>query len=239
MAAQISVQDKTRDDYLHLDLAPSYGTLNSEAMKKMDDELKIMIAGTMKDLGRVPPNQRSWDKVISIFMQNPLLEPHSDPELVRADKFIKNSSGDFKFDGSPNAAIVQEVKTWFTKLIADDDVIKSTKIDVEVLAKIVAQTGATVDSFETFFAKHEYHEKTLVDIGVLRFPDAFNPYFKVYRIQLVAWSDSSRILFHQEDKNGITGEYHCRKFKPRDAVISELKEQTKKLAIKQAEDLFA
>lgn len=57
--------------------------------------------------------------------------------------------------------------------------MQSTKIDVDVLAKIVAQTGATVDSFEAFFAKHEYHEKTLVDIGVLRFPDIDNPFFKV------------------------------------------------------------
>lgn len=105
----MSTRDVNRDDYLHLDLAPSYGSLNSEAIKKMDDELKIMIAGTMKDLGKVPQNERNWDKVISVFMQNPLLEPHSDPQVFRADKVIKNSSGDFKFDGSPNAAIVQEV----------------------------------------------------------------------------------------------------------------------------------
>ena len=57
--------------------------------------------------------------------------------------------------------------------------IKSTKIDIDVLAQIVAQTGATVDSFETFFAKDEHHEQTLVDIGVLRFPDIDHPFFKV------------------------------------------------------------
>lgn len=47
------------------------------------------------------------------------------------------------------------------------------------MANIVAQTGATVDSFETFWAKHESHEQTMLDIGVLRFPDIQNPYFKV------------------------------------------------------------
>jgi hypothetical protein len=49
------------------------------------------------------------------------------------------------------------------------------------LAGIVAQTGATVDAFkfETVLYKKEQHEKTLIDIGVLRFPDINNPHFKV------------------------------------------------------------
>ena len=50
---------------------------------------------------------------------------------------------------------------------------------LEVLADIVAQTGATVDSFETVFFKKESHEKNMVDIGVLRFPDTDHPYFQV------------------------------------------------------------
>ncbi|KDR77777.1 hypothetical protein GALMADRAFT_65750, partial [Galerina marginata CBS 339.88] len=68
---------------------------------------------------------------------------------------------------------------------------------------IVAQTGATVDSFESFFAKTEKHEKTIVDIGVLRFPDQDHPYFQVYRIKIHAWSESERVFFVQEDSNGI------------------------------------
>lgn len=45
------------------------------------------------------------------------------------------------------------------------------QIDINILADIVATTGATIDSFITFFAKKEHHEKTIVDIGVLRYPD--------------------------------------------------------------------
>lgn len=63
--------------------------------------------------------------------------------------------------------------------MSDPDVLNSTKIDINVLANIVAQTGAAVDSFESFFAKEEHQEQTLVDIGVLRFPDIDHPYFKV------------------------------------------------------------
>lgn len=67
------------------------------------------------------------------------------------------------------------------KFIEDEDVLESTKIDINVLGRIVAQTGATVDSFEAFFAKSEHHEQTIIDIGVLRFPDIDHPFFKVYR----------------------------------------------------------
>ncbi|PHH89824.1 hypothetical protein CDD83_5150 [Cordyceps sp. RAO-2017] len=199
---KMEVREEKSADFLHTELAPSFGKLNKESLLKMDDRLKIMIAGTMKALGK--QTDKSWKAVLSTMMQNDLLEVDR-AEVARADKLIKESSNDFKFDGSPDLNIVREVKTWFTKLIADDDVLQSTKIDIDVLARIVGQTGATIDSFETVFAKHEYHEQTLVDIGVMRFPDIDQPFFKLYRIKLVAWSDSSRILFHQEDKNGITG----------------------------------
>lgn len=120
-------------------------------------------------------------------------------------------------------------------LIKDSDVLRSTKIDIKVLAEIVAQTGATITNVETLFFKEESHERNLVDIGVLRYPDIDQPYFKVcetlgkledgqvefnngiiqvYRIQLKAWSRSRRVLMVQEDYNGITGgnlisPYYC------------------------------
>lgn len=111
-------------------------------------------------------------------------------------------------------------------------------MDVDVLAKIVASSGARVDSFETFFAKKESHEQKVIDIGVLRYPDTDHPYFKVYRMQLVAWSDCSRILFVQDDKNGITGDLRVRKYKPRESVLSGLREETRKKAIEEAEKYF-
>lgn len=233
--SKINVSDSKSQEYLHTDLAPSFGKLNKESLKGLDDKLKIMIAGTMKTLGKL--HDKSWKSVLSTMMQNELLEPDS-TEIARADKLIKSGSSDFKFDGSPSQGIINEVKTWFVKLISDDDVLQSTRIDIDVLARIVAQTGATITSFETFFAKTEHHEQTLIDIGVLRFPDIDHPYFKLYRIKLVAWSDSTRILFHQEDKNGITGEYNSRIFRPRQSVIDGLTESARAKAIAAANAMF-
>lgn len=101
--------------------------------------------------------------------------------------------------------------------------MRSTKIDINVLANIVGHTGAAVDAFVVIFCK-ERHEKTMVDICVLRFPDIDNPYFKVcllhcirliwlrcirgqqvYRIKVVAWSQSKPAFTLEEDQHGITG----------------------------------
>ncbi|KAJ7083763.1 hypothetical protein C8R44DRAFT_991939 [Mycena epipterygia] len=236
--SKIDVKDASRDDYLHLSLAPSFGELTSYSIKELDDQLKIMIAATMRALAKVSVQQRSWEKVLEIMMQNPLLEPEASG-ISRADKLVKEETNVFKVDGSPDHNIVREVETWFINLIQDDDVLKSTSIDIKVMANIVAQTGATIDSFPTVIYKNEYHEKTLVDIGVLRFPDIDHPHFKLYRIKLIAWSDSRRILFVQKDENGITGEFNSRIFKPRASIIHELSESVKKQAVKEAEDLFA
>ncbi|KAG0050057.1 hypothetical protein BGZ83_005178 [Gryganskiella cystojenkinii] len=236
--SKLSTREKTADSYVHCDLAPSFGKLNQESVKTMDEKLKVIIAGTTRAIEKLPHDQRSWENVTSTLAQNSLLKPLDDG-IARSDKLIKDGTNFFKVDGSPDPTIVKEVNSWFTKLISDEDVLRSTKIDINALAAIVAWTGATIDSFEAFFGKAEYHERTVVDIGVLRYPDIDQPYFKLYRIKLTAWSDCTRVLFVQNDKNGITGEYNVRRYGPRESVIQELKQETLRKAVQEADDLFA
>ncbi|KAI0329992.1 hypothetical protein GY45DRAFT_1251649 [Cubamyces sp. BRFM 1775] len=235
----MSVKDQNSDDHLHLDLAPSFGKLTQESVKTMDDELKVMIAGTMRALEKERKKGEgiSWETVVSVMTQNPLLEPNGD-EIVRSDKLIKEGHGLFKFDGSPDQAVVEQVNSWFVSLIRDEDVLLSTHIDIKVMADIVAQTGAMVKSFGSVLYEKEEHQKTIVDIGVLRFPDLDNPYFKVYRIKLIAWSRSKRLLAAQRDKNGIVGEYASRRFRPRKSTMEKLSKATIQKAVAEAEALF-
>nr|POE49184.1 hypothetical protein CFP56_32334 [Quercus suber] len=227
----MNVVDKgPTEEYLHCDLAPSFGKLNNEALQKMDDSLKVMIAGTTKLISQL--KTRDWNDVLACVMQNPLVEPDG-AELSRSEKYVKQSSEFFPQNEGPRQGVIREVNNWFVSLIGDEDVLLSTKIDINILAQIVAETGATIDSFETLFAKNEYHEKTMIDIGVLRYPDYDHPYFK-----LTAFRDSRRILMHQTDDNGITGEYNVRKFKPRDSVIKEMTAEARGKAVKMAEALF-
>lgn len=231
------VSTSMESDFLSHGIAPSFGKISSDTIQKLDDELKVIISGTTKAIGDL--KNKSWENVISTLQQNPLLEPF-DQGIQRSDKLIKDTGVSFfKFDGSPDDAVVREVHTWFSNLVNDDDILASTGIDIHILADIVAATGSAVRNFETFFYADEKCEQTLIDVGVLRYPDIDQPYFKVYRLRLTAWRDCTRIIFAQSDKNGITGELNVRRYKPRDSVISGLKEETKKRAIEEAEALFA
>ncbi|KAI1496745.1 hypothetical protein F5X99DRAFT_413778 [Biscogniauxia marginata] len=93
----------SRDDFLHVVLAPSYGWLSVESVKHMDTNLKVMI---------------------------------------------------------------------------DSDIIATTPTPITSLAEIVAWSGATIAGFESAFYKTERHEKTVVYIGILRFPDLHAPIFQ-------------------------------------------------------------
>ena len=78
----------------------------------MDEQLKVMIAGTIKLLSQEKSKGNgdlSWDSVMSIMMQNPLIEPDKDA-IHRTDKLVKAGTNVFKFDGSPEAGIVREVQ---------------------------------------------------------------------------------------------------------------------------------
>lgn len=68
-----------------------------------------MISGTMNALKKVEPTQRTAENIESVMMNNPLLEPDGD-RVERADKIIKDGVNFFKFDGSPDRSVVQEVR---------------------------------------------------------------------------------------------------------------------------------
>jgi len=234
----LEVYDTQRTDTLGCTLAPSFGTLNKDSVLTMDNGLKVILSGTLRTLRNIPEGDRTWDTIMQAVRQNALLETTPPDEVTRVDSLIKEGQYTFKFDGSPDAAIVKEVEAWFDKLISDRGIREATKIDINVVAKIVAQTGATVTGFLSVFKKEEYHERVLVDIGVLRFPEPSHPFIKFYRIQLKAWSYCDRVLANQEYRNGITGEFNSRRFRPRKSVIDELSSAVLQKGVDEAESLF-
>ncbi|KAK5048601.1 hypothetical protein LTR84_005692 [Exophiala bonariae] len=251
--------DNSNQSTIKMTLAPSYGSLNNEAMKKMDDNTKVMIGTAVSMLQNFNDHDRTWDNVVSAMKSNSLLQLEGGDGIHRSDQITKSGSGDFKFDGSPDMGFVSEVRpdqheerrrslsidmishqieTWFKNLIGDSDIINTMNVNIQDLARVAAQSGASVDGVGAVFGKDESHFKNVLDIGALRYPDLTNPYFKVYRIVVNAWSHSSRILFHQEDSNGINGDYHCCNFKPNPERIASLREEVRHQAIQIAEDLF-
>ena len=96
--------EKAAKPLIACNLAASYGELK-EHLKAMDEEMKVMIGITVKDLNK---NQvTKWDDVVSAMMQNPALEPMNEKEIHRYDKLIKESTNWFNFDGSSDVTKVR------------------------------------------------------------------------------------------------------------------------------------
>lgn len=73
-----------------------------------------------------------------------------------------------------------QVDSWFKDLVNDDDVLQATPLhrdgNFEKIASLVWSKGTGIAAM---FRGRRLQVATGVDIGVLRYPDYGNPYFKV------------------------------------------------------------
>ena len=112
------MKDVNADDHLHIGLAPTYGILNKDSGKDMDEMLKVTIAGTMLELKESAKDKGgplSWKDVMSILNQNALIEPVPGDHAVvdRVDKFLSEGVDIFKFDASHDDGVVKNVGRYY------------------------------------------------------------------------------------------------------------------------------
>ena len=87
-----------------------FGKLNKNSVKAMDENMKVMIAGTMRALRKASGNgPLTWDKVMATMSQCPVLEA-ADGKVDRSGHLYKDSKAWFRLDHSPREGIVQEVR---------------------------------------------------------------------------------------------------------------------------------
>ncbi|XP_014778869.1 uncharacterized protein LOC106875293 [Octopus bimaculoides] len=225
----------------HCSLAASYGQLNNETIKNMDRNLLIAIAGINKRIQTVRENMGNriitFKDYVSLMNQNVLLIPDNSTEIFR-EKYLGYS--DYRLATSDKQeGIVEEVSDWFAnELIDDPDVLADTKIEILDYANIVASTGAKIKGFRSVLLRNHYVERSVVDMGVLRYPDLNKPYFKLFRIQLFAYRKSKAVLFMQKDESGIRGQYQSMIFVPNESIIAKLQQSTKTRATNEALKMF-
>ena len=69
-----------------------------------------------------------------------------------------------------------KIRSWFSKLIGNVDILEDTDIDLYSLASMVSKmTFRILKNVLT----HKIRKMTLIDLGILRFPDISQPFFTV------------------------------------------------------------
>ncbi|XP_014782525.1 uncharacterized protein LOC106877887 isoform X2 [Octopus bimaculoides] len=229
----------------HTSLAAQYGTLTSESLKTIDRKLKVMIAGTnrlMKKLqmrDEYKDNEIPFEEYLGVMNQNVLIKEMEGSKYRNSDYLTFQETNWFKFDGSPEQDKIYQVEAWFANLINDMDVLTDTEINIIDFANIVAATGAAVKDFFSVFVAADNIERSIVDVGILRYPDIERPFFKLFRIKLRAYRKCFRLMATQRDESGIKGDYETVSFVPRGNVIKHVKEEAINMAVSEAESMFS
>ncbi|KAJ2934401.1 hypothetical protein H1R20_g2690, partial [Candolleomyces eurysporus] len=212
----------------------------SPTCKLMDDAAILTLWDTLKELARrkTEDQKLTIDAIESTFNSNPFLErvPGRDVDSTNQPLIIKHSdsfsklldSDGSKEKGRPHPS--NAVSDWFNNLIRNNKAVRRvTENFIEEIQKIVSGTGSNADSNLEF-----------LDVGVLRFPDFENPYIQVYHIQLTAWTKYRKphVLGRKTRRSGFNGEYHLREYKPREELFEGLREEMRKVAVREAEKLI-
>ena len=180
----------------------------------------------------------TWEDAKQFMQQNVLLQPHADEPVAINDTYVRNSNDFMKTDGSPDPVTAAVIRSWLRRNIGDEEVLAAVGDDkVELLARLVAATGARVGSLVSVFHK-EHVERTLLDVGVLRFPNIGNPLFEAYRLQLHAWRHCVRTLASEENRNGLRVEFNCHKYVPCEGLLAGMTAAAIAKACDEADALF-
>ncbi|EKM58346.1 uncharacterized protein PHACADRAFT_182694 [Phanerochaete carnosa HHB-10118-sp] len=214
---------------LHVGLAPEWR--RSYDRRAGRDSL-VSMAGTMRSLAKIPPQERSWDKIISTMTQTPLLEPDNAPVHRSAVLPLPKALG---FVGNCDSSVIDRIKSWFVSLVGDQEIMSALAVDIVVLADSASRLGTQL-SLPRFRAVQQ--ETTLLDINVIRFPDTGHPFFELYMLKVDAWSQRWPLFVPKEDMNGLSGAFQAHKFRPRTSIINELSPQTLERAVQEAEALL-
>lgn len=225
--------------YFQDKVAKEFGDVNkfSEWVKALDETLKVQSFFAIKSIKE--RGQYDWDGIVAAMHNADGLAMVPDSHKKIYDTWAAENTNWFKFDGSADANKVRQIKAWFKKAICDiDPSIYENSVIVKEgvvtrLAKIAAETGASVNSFKNFWANKDSKSEKVLEIGLIRFPDTENPHIKLYRIQIFAWYNSARVLMVQHDQAGFDLEFDVMKFKANDSIVAEItKEQLKNISNK-------
>lgn len=182
-----------------------------------------------RELELLPPEKRDWLAVVNAFQMCPLLIPSPTAAVDRTEEYTIERRNWFKRD-KIYRSVAEEVDRWFSRFWGDLDVEKGPgKLDMEAILDIVAHAGTLLDG--DIIYKKERQTKTILDIGVLRYPDITCPYIKVYRIELVAWYESTTVGAYTRDRNGLMAKFNLRQYEPDAKAIEELREKWRRDAL--------
>jgi hypothetical protein len=219
----------------HCNLSLSFGRLDNDSVKALDNSLKVMVFATLRAFNRDPQSKMNWRNVISTMHNNALLEEMPDESVHREDGYQYDDYTEHPLSRGQHD--VDRFPDWFANFINDSVVTEDTSFDIEALLNIINEPGATSVVSRSAFSKRENGRQQIIDVSILRFPDLESPFIKVYRLKLSVWSArNGKVVVTYS--NGVSGVLDSAKFIPRASVLRSIPEHLITRAVAEIDALF-
>ena len=189
----------------------------------------LAVAMDMKRLCETITDGVTWDDIENALNQHEIVETREPIQKAISSFVITDETNWFKFNGSPDACKVQNLRRWVEDFIStnDKDIFEHTQLKGDVLNTIiesVASTGSSVSLWNplTIIHSKDIDRKSVIDVGMIHLPTVAEPYFKLYRIRIDAVRTCSRWFFGESNKGVVEAEMYFRKFYPRSEILNNV-----------------
>jgi len=204
-------------------------------MAEMDKEMKMAIEPAMDKVRAVQQKQGnfiSWSQMQSIFDDelHAVFTPVVGDDKHKMDHLGEDEGFSLAVPGSQvDPMRLQEAEKKMKEVIGDVKVWNMLKIDTEALKKMFASIGTSR------LIGSENVAKIAIDCGVIRFPIADDPFFKLYRFRVIAVKITTQVVIVRSNAfNGLFMTYDERKYRASDTWTSKWKD----VAVKKVDDIF-
>jgi len=202
---------------------------NNKLLQKVEAEMKLAMIEAVKAVKKYQKENGkyiSWRKLQQIFDGNEMYFPDVDKDVQRYDSIIKDETF-VKFSGAPSLQAMEEAEKLMRKVVNNQHIWDSLKINKETIKQAFGAEGVAVSSVDDVFARSEKCAHIAIDIGVVRFPRPEDPFFKLYRFRVIVFKSEIAIACLNKKGSGIFVNFRCRTYKMTDAWNSQFTQELK------------
>ncbi|CAI9736383.1 Hypothetical predicted protein [Octopus vulgaris] len=220
---------------IRFELAATFGTLQFESLKMIDDNLKIMVAGAISEMDKL--NKTSWEGLLDSLDRIPYLEMVGERTNFTESNMTRVRTEMLDFASREvDYMTVFFTELWFDRLIQEHHMLGEMNINITNLAYYLAN-GEEI-SIKNALVGGDIKRKDMMDLAILRFPDIMNPYLTVFMLKFDLVRKSLRAFVVEQIIVGIRCRFNYAKYVPNEEYLKQLREDTRETLVKDIDTLF-
>ncbi|XP_014787421.2 uncharacterized protein LOC106881519 [Octopus bimaculoides] len=220
---------------VRFELAATFGTLQFESLKMIDNNLKIMVAGAISEMNKL--NKTSWESLLDSLDRIPYLEMVGERTNFTEDEMSRVTTELLDFSsGEVDYMTVFFTELWFDELIQENMILSEMNINITSLAYYLGK-GEQI-TIKNALLGSDIKRKALMDLAILRFPDIMNPYLTVFMLRFDVLRNSLRLFVVEQTIAAIRCRFNVAKYVPNEEYIKQLREDTRETLMKDIDTLF-